>query len=85
MFRLSGGPDIDVTVAASPRRVEASRALSGGTSSEEVAHGVRSSISRVSKHLMVPADVCDAEQPAFRPSGGPDIDVTVAHEKLRSR
>ena len=27
---------------------------------------------------MVPADVSDAKQPVFRPSGGPDIDVTVA-------
>ena len=57
MFRPSGGPEIDVTVAASPPRVEASGALSGGRSSEEVAHGVHSSISRVSKHRMVPSDV----------------------------
>ena len=26
---------------------------------------------------MVPPDVCDAKQPVLRPSGGPEIDVTV--------
>jgi hypothetical protein len=27
---------------------------------------------------MVPPDVCDAKQPVLRPSGGPEVDVTVA-------
>jgi hypothetical protein len=27
---------------------------------------------------MVPPDVCDAEQPVLGPSGGPEVDVTVA-------
>jgi hypothetical protein len=41
-------------------------------------HRVRSSTSRLPKHRVVPADVCDAQYPVLRPSYGPDIDVTVA-------
>ena len=74
----SGGPEIDVTVAASPPRVVASGALNIGRSSSEVAHRVRSSIWRLCEHRMVPPDVCDAKQPVLGPSGGPEIDVTVA-------
>ena len=39
---------------------------------------VLSSISRLCEHRMVPPDVCDAKQPVLGPSGGPEIDVTVA-------
>ena len=41
-------------------------------------HRARSSTSRLPKHRVVPADVCDAQYPVLRPSYGPDIDVTVA-------
>ena len=39
---------------------------------------VRSSISRLSEHRMVPADVWDAKHPTGRPSRGLEIDVSVA-------
>ena len=42
----------------------------------------RSSTSRLCEHRMVPADVCDAQHPARRPSGGPEIDETVAASPL---
>ena len=51
----------------------------------DVIHCVRSSLSRLSKHHMVPSDVCDAKQPVIGPSGGPEIDVTVADRAFRSR
>ena len=42
------------------------------------AYRVRSSISRLRKHRVAPPDVWHAEDPVLRPSGGPEIDVTVA-------
>eukprot|EP00966_Prymnesium_polylepis_P068799 1598104-Prymnesium_polylepis.2 len=44
----------------------------------EVDHRLCSSISWPPKHCMVPSDVCYAQFPVLWPSGGPDIDVTVA-------
>ena len=44
----------------------------------EVAHGLLSSISRLCRYRTIPTDVCDAQYPIFRPSYGPEIDVTVA-------
>ena len=81
VLRPSYGPDIDVTVAVSPPRASrlSRRSLwSNGRSSLEVVHRVRSSTSRLPKHRVVPADVCDAQYPVLRPPYGPDIDVTVA-------
>ena len=81
VLRPSYGPDIDVNShrrAASPS--ELSRSVSSGSSLAEVAHRLRSSISRLPKHRVVPPDVCDAQYPALRPSYGPEIDVTVAAE-----
>ena len=78
VLRPSGGPEVDVTVAASPPRVVASGALNIGICLAEVAHRVRSSISRLCEHRMVSPDVCDAKQPVLGPSGGPEVDVTVA-------
>jgi hypothetical protein len=57
----SGGPEVDVTVAASPPRVVASGALNIGICLAEVAHRVRSSIGQLCEHRMVPPDVCDAK------------------------
>ena len=34
---------------------------------------------------MVPSDVCDAKPPVIRPSGGPEVDVTVAASPLGGR
>jgi len=50
----------------------------------DVIHCVRSSLSRLSKHHMVPPDVCDAKQPVLGPSGGPEVDVTVAASPPRA-
>ena len=77
VLRPSYGPDIDVTVAVSPPRASrlSQRSLwSNGRSSLEVVHRVRSSTSRLPKHRVVPADVCDAQYPVLRPSYVPDID-----------
>ena len=41
-------------------------------------NSARSSIERLCEHQMVPSDVYDAQYPAFRPSGGPEIDETIA-------
>ena len=47
--------------------------MSSGSSLAEVAHRLRSSISRLPKHWVVPPDVCDAQYPVLRRSYGPDI------------
>ena len=48
----------------------------------EAGHRVLSSISRLSKHRVVPSDGSDAKDPVRWPSGGPDIDVTVVVSSL---
>ena len=57
VFRSSGGPEIDVTVAASRSAQSLEAGFERRKISEEVAHRVRSSISRVSEHRMAPPDV----------------------------
>ena len=49
-------------------------ALNGGRYLAEVARRVRSSISRLYKHRMVPHDVRDAQYPVPRQSDAPEID-----------
>ena len=87
VLRPSGGPEIDVTVATRPCARGYEWFCEQPRSDREVAHRVRSSISRLSKHLVAPPDVWHAKDPVFRPSGGPEIDVTVATRPcgLRSR
>ena len=56
------------------------RALLSGCdkSRTEAGHRVLSSISRLFQHRVTPAGVSDAKGLVRRPSGGPEIDVTVA-------
>ena len=89
MLRPSGGPEINVTVAAC-RRLPCALAVRVWfceqlRSAREVTRSIRSSIRRLCKHRVVPPDVLRAEDPVLRPSGGPEIDVTVAACHVRSR
>jgi hypothetical protein len=86
VLRPSYGPDIDVTVAVSPPRASrlSRRSLwSNGRSSLEVVHRVRSSTSRLPKHHVVPADVCDAQYPVAKAAIRPRYRCNGRRQRLR--
>ena len=52
-------------------------ALRNGFDVTDAVYNTRSSIRRVSEHHMVPAEVCDGQDPAKSTSWGRDIDTTL--------
>ena len=51
----------------------------------DAVYDTRSSIKRVPEHLMVPAEVCDGQDPARSTSCGRDVDATLLPPRGQTR
>ena len=56
-----------------------------GLNVTDAVYNTRSSIRRVPEHRMVPAEVCDAQDPAVSTSCGRDIDTTLLPPRGQTR
>ena len=69
------GRDIEINNA--PGGPEYGNAPCNGFDVTDAVFNVRSSIRRVSEHHMIPAEVCDGQDPIHSTLYGRDIDITV--------